>query len=614
MAKNVYFTIGTKSEQRLYEDLIIESMKIYGLDVYYLPREMVTTDRLFREDTLAKFDENYLIEMYLQNYDGFEGDGTLLTKFGVRISEEATFIVSRRRWEDLIQSKSNNLVSSERPNEGDAIYFPLTKQLFQIKFVENETPLRPLGDVPIFTLVTELMEFADERLETGLDEIDKIAAEAAYSIVHKVTSGIKFINVITNGSGYGANTTVSFNTIAGAVPPTNIVPTITNGSVASIAISNPGSGYTTTAPTVTITGDGENASAEAVLSAGGNFKFGEEVFGTSFTAEATASNPNTEFKLINSFFIRKIGSGYVTNPLVTISKPDAVGATATASIISGIVTSLSITSGGANYPDSINSSATTTNGNGTGLKVDITASNGVIQSVTIDPSNKGTGYVIGDTINITPAGFQGTQAVCTITGASSKVSSAAMTAGGNGYILSPIVNISAPDVSGGTQATATASVSNGSVTSISITNSGDGYTSVPTITIDEPPKTQAIAQASITNGTLSAITLTTAGEGYITKPRIIISPSPSEPKGKVARWDVTNKELELIDIVGKFSDSDTLIGSESQAETVIDSFSSIENENSDSSENDFFESEGNAIIDWTEGNPFGEFGNQTGSL
>ena len=112
MAKNVYFTIGTKSEQRLYEDLIIESMKIYGLDVYYLPREMVTTDRLFREDTLAKFDENYLIEMYLQNYDGFEGDGTLLTKFGVRISEEATFIVSRRRWEDLIQSKSNNLIVS----------------------------------------------------------------------------------------------------------------------------------------------------------------------------------------------------------------------------------------------------------------------------------------------------------------------------------------------------------------------------------------------------------------------------------------------------------------------------------------------------------------------
>ena len=175
MAKNVFFSEGTRSEQLLYEDLIIESVKIYGQDVYYLPREMVTTDRLFREDVLSKFDENYLIEMYLQNYDGFQGDGTLLSKFGVRISEEATFVVSRRRWEDLVQARSNNLVSSERPNEGDAIYFPLTQQLFQIKFIENETPLRPLGDVPIFTITCELMEFADERLETGVKEIDKIA-------------------------------------------------------------------------------------------------------------------------------------------------------------------------------------------------------------------------------------------------------------------------------------------------------------------------------------------------------------------------------------------------------------------------------------------------------
>jgi hypothetical protein len=134
MAKNVYFTHGTFSEQRLVEDLIIESIKIYGHDVYYLPRELVNRDYIFNEDTLSLFDENYLIEVYLLNYEGFEGDGTLLTKFGVRIAEEATFVVSRRRWDDLVSS-SSNLVSNERPNEGDAIYFPLTKQLFQIKFV-----------------------------------------------------------------------------------------------------------------------------------------------------------------------------------------------------------------------------------------------------------------------------------------------------------------------------------------------------------------------------------------------------------------------------------------------------------------------------------------------
>ena len=240
MAKNVFFSQGTRTEQLLYEDLIIESVKIYGQDVYYLPREMVTTDRLFREDVLSKFDENYLIEMYLQNYDGFQGDGTLLSKFGVRISEEATFVVSRRRWEDLVQAKSNNLVTTERPNEGDAIYFPLTQQLFQIKFVENETPLRPLGDVPIFTITCELMEFADERLETGIDEIDKIAAEVAYSIVHKWVRGIKYIRMINQGTGYGGNTTVSIGAVTGAIAPTTVVPTITNTRVSEINISNPG--------------------------------------------------------------------------------------------------------------------------------------------------------------------------------------------------------------------------------------------------------------------------------------------------------------------------------------------------------------------------------------
>ena len=146
MAKNVYFSGGTRSEQRLYEDLIIESLKIYGHDVYYLPREIVNKDDLFTEDVLSKFDENYMIEMYISNYEGFEGDGALLTKFGVRIADEATFIISKRRWEDLISS-SNNLVSSFRPNEGDAIYLPLTDQLFQIKFVEHEKPFRQLDGI-----------------------------------------------------------------------------------------------------------------------------------------------------------------------------------------------------------------------------------------------------------------------------------------------------------------------------------------------------------------------------------------------------------------------------------------------------------------------------------
>ena len=525
MAKNVFFSQGTRTEQLLYEDLIIESVKIYGQDVYYLPREMVTTDRLFREDVLSKFDENYLIEMYLQNYDGFQGDGTLLSKFGVRISEEATFVVSRRRWEDLVQAKSNNLVTTERPNEGDAIYFPLTQQLFQIKFVENETPLRPLGDVPIFTITCELMEFADERLETGVEEIDKIAAEVAYSIVHKWVRGIKYINITNGGSGYGGNTTVTLGAVTGAVQPTTVAPTITNGSVSAVVISNPGQGYTTTAPTVTINGTGTNATAEAVLTAGGIFKFGETVHGTKFTADAISDGVTAGFAVENTFTIRRAGTGYTTAPYVKVGKPDATQATGTAVLTSDAVTSVAIT------------------------------------------------------------------------------------AGGTAYSAVPAVTFSAPD--SGTTATGTAVLNNGVVSSITITDGGSGYTTVPTVTIAEPTKTQATATASITNGTVTMINIQNAGVGYSTAPRIIIAPSPSEPKGKVARYDITNKELELIDIVGKFSDDDTLIGETSEAETVIDSFSSIEIENAlTASENKYFEDQGDNLLDWTESNPFGEFGNK----
>jgi len=524
MAKNVYFTHGTSSEQRLYEDLIIESLKIYGHDVYYLPREMVTTDRLFREDVLSKFDENYLIEMYLLNYEGFEGDGTLLTKFGVRIAEEATFIVSRRRWEYLVQSESNNLVSNERPNEGDAIYFPLTQQLFQIKFVENEKPLRQLGDVPTYNLVCELMEYADERLETGVDEIDKIAAEQSYSIVHKWVRGIKYINVTNGGSGYGGNTTVTLSPVTGASSPTTIVPTITNGAVSAIKISNPGQGYTTTAPVVTITGTGSNASAEVILSYGGTFEFGERVHGTRFTADVISDGITSSFALDGNFTIRKSGTGYTTVPFVKIGKPDATQASGTAVLTNDVVTSVTITSTG------------------------------------------------------------------------------------TAYSSIPTVTFSAPD--SGTTATGTAVLTNGVVSSITITDGGSGYTSAPTVSIDEPTKTQATALTTISNGTLSAVTIVGAGAGYSTAPRVTISPSPSEPSGKVARYDVTNKELELIDIIGTFTDDDSLIGETSGAEIVIDSFSSIENENSLAGENKYFEDQADSILDWTESNPFGEFGNK----
>ena len=438
MAKNVYFSGGTRSEQRLYEDLIIESLKIYGHDVYYLPREIVNKDDLFTEDVLSKFDENYMIEMYISNYEGFEGDGALLTKFGVRIADEATFIISKRRWEDLISS-SNNLVSSFRPNEGDAIYLPLTDQLFQIKFVEHEKPFRQLDGIQTYGLVAELMEFSNERLETGVPEIDNLTRITGYTTTFKITDGIKDFVVTSGGTGYGSGTTV---TIGGTGTGASATVSLTSGAVTSVNVIEPGLGYTS-APPVSVVGSGSGASVTALIAAKGNFKTGETVKSQSNTAKAVAVKT---FDQISSIILHDNGAKYTSAPTVTISGGGGTGATAVA------------------------------------------------------------------TIN-----------------------------------------------------------SVGQVSGVNLTATGSGYTSEPTVTIQA---------------------------------------SPDEATAKVVRFDTTNKELEVTDIVGSFTDNDTLVGLTSGAEWTINTFSSIENENEPEAENLFFETEGDSIIDWTEGNPFGEYGNQ----
>lgn len=276
--KNVYFSYGTSSEQRLYEDLIIESLQIYGIDVYYLPRELSTEDGLYGEDPLAKFDENYMIEMYVANYDGFSGEGTLLTKFGVRIADEVTFIISKRRWEDLI-SASANLISSKRPNEGDAIYFPLTNQLFQIKFVEHNKPFRQLGQIATYQLVCEVMEDSSERLETGIDVIDKIRRDEGFSITFKLTDGIKQINVLTGGSGYtSTGTTIGIGVVNGS-SGAQASAVVSNGVVTGIKIIHPGTGYSSV-PGIAINGPGIGATAQAVLAPKGTYKYQETVVGS----------------------------------------------------------------------------------------------------------------------------------------------------------------------------------------------------------------------------------------------------------------------------------------------------------------------------------------------
>ena len=178
MPTNVYFDTGTTSEQRLYEDLIIEQLKIYGQDVYYLPRKLANKDTIFGEDPASSFDDSYIIEMYVNNTDGFMGEQEIIKKFGLELRDDIKFTVSKLRWETLI-SNNSDLQNTTRPNEGDLVYFPTTKAFFEIQFVEHEQPFYQQSALPVYNLSCTKWEYASERLDTGIATID--ATEDALS-------------------------------------------------------------------------------------------------------------------------------------------------------------------------------------------------------------------------------------------------------------------------------------------------------------------------------------------------------------------------------------------------------------------------------------------------
>lgn len=176
MATNKYFSQGARSEQVLYEDLIVESLKMYGQDVYYLPRDSVNQDTIFGDETSAVFDDAYKIEMYIENVEGFDGEGDLFTKFGVEIRDQATFVVSRRRWLQQVapyehEQDTNNFF---RPREGDLIFLPLSGSIFEIQKTFDETPFYQLKNLPVFRLSCELFEFSGENFDTNIAEIDNV--------------------------------------------------------------------------------------------------------------------------------------------------------------------------------------------------------------------------------------------------------------------------------------------------------------------------------------------------------------------------------------------------------------------------------------------------------
>ena len=172
MATNVFFDQAVKTEQNLVEDLVVESLRMYGHNVFYLPRNIVSEDQLLGEAPVSSFEDAYEVEMYLEGVEGFEGEGDLYSKFGVEVRDQATFVLSRRSWERFV-SLDTNLATGLRPNEGDLIYFPLSKSLFEIKFVEHENPFYQLGKLYVFKMQCELFEYSGEKFDTSVADLDE---------------------------------------------------------------------------------------------------------------------------------------------------------------------------------------------------------------------------------------------------------------------------------------------------------------------------------------------------------------------------------------------------------------------------------------------------------
>lgn len=270
---------GTQGEQNLLSDLITESIDIYGQDVYYVPRTLVKEDTLFGEDTMSSFDGAYQIRAFCNTNDGWEGQGDILTKFGIRIEDKTTFVVSRYRFTEAVDDNATLIVEG-RPNEGDLIYAPFSKTLFEISFVEHEKPFYQLGKGYVWEMQCELFEYSDESIDTGVAEIDAVETENAISI--KLTMDPGGTGTFTVGEEIVGDLYRAFGTA-----------TITGDAVSSIAITDGGAGYKSALPpAVTFTGGGgSGATGTAVVNSNG---------------------------LVTGITITSGGSGYTSAPTVAI--------------------------------------------------------------------------------------------------------------------------------------------------------------------------------------------------------------------------------------------------------------------------------------------------------
>ena len=369
MALNPFFLQGTSSEQRLTQDLINEHLKIYGVEVTYIPRKYVNTKSIIEEVQSSKFDDNFAIEAYVNTYEGYGGQGDVLTKFGMSIRDEVTLTISKERFEDFIApfmaglddgpGGDEEIILATRPREGDLVYFPLGSRLFEVKFVEHEDPFYQLGKNYVYQLKCELFEYEDEVIDTSIDAIDTVVQDDGYISTLKLIGigrtaevaasiGIGFVSEIflnNDGSGFTSPPTITFsdspaNTSARAVGILTTRANIT--SIEKILMTSAGAGYNTP-PTITISGGGGTGAAatcsiETVYQGVVNFNVvdGGVGYGTEPSIAVTQPGAGTTAvgiasigmagsdQVLKSVYIGNPGRGYTATPNVTVAGPPSL--------------------------------------------------------------------------------------------------------------------------------------------------------------------------------------------------------------------------------------------------------------------------------------------------
>ena len=370
MVLNPYFLQGSQGEQRLVQNLINEQLRLYGVEVTYIPRKYVDTNSIIEEVTTSKFDDNFAIEAYVETYDGYAGAGDVLTKFGMSLRDEVTLTISKERFEEFISpfmDADDDIELSSRPREGDLVFFPLGQRLFEIKFVEHEEPFYQLGKNYIYKLKCELFEYEDEVIDTSIEAIDSQVDDVGYIASLQLvgigitatatpvvgTGAVREIFLNNDGSGFIGVPIVGFSTspsglsgsTATAVAITSTRASVT--SIESILVTNSGFGYTE-APTITISGGGgTGAAATCSINTVSNSIVRFTItqtgvgYGTAPTVTvgvplgATASDratgiasigvdPSSGFNRVNSIFVTNAGAGYTGGETVTISDPETI--------------------------------------------------------------------------------------------------------------------------------------------------------------------------------------------------------------------------------------------------------------------------------------------------